>query len=108
MRNQAHHIKVRIMNNYQAIVVKYLPCTNTRGSRWKATAKAGSVTLPYDHSLSADDGALACATALADQYGWLAHCDLVGGTLPNNYRVFVLVEKSALKSDGLIVIKAAI
>ena len=37
---------------YQAILSKYLPATNTRGSRIKATCERGSVTIPYPHELS--------------------------------------------------------
>ena len=39
----------------RAIVTKFLPATNTKGSRIKATAECiGSVTVGYDHSLSSE------------------------------------------------------
>jgi hypothetical protein len=39
----------------QAIHSKYLPATNTRGSRIKATCERGSITIPYPHELSGDE-----------------------------------------------------
>jgi len=39
----------------QAIHTKYLPCTNVRGSRIKATCERGSLTIPYPHELSGDE-----------------------------------------------------
>ena len=54
----------------QAIITKYLPATNTRGSRIKATAYAGSVTVAWDHSLSSHaDNYRQAAMALVAKYG---------------------------------------
>ena len=39
----------------QAIQTKYLPATNTRGSRIKATCERGSITIPYPYDLSGDE-----------------------------------------------------
>jgi hypothetical protein len=39
----------------QSIRTKYLPATNSRGSRIKATCERGSVTIPYPHELSGDE-----------------------------------------------------
>ena len=55
---------------YQAIVTKYLGPTNVCGSRVKATASAGSVTLHWDDSLNSDANHARAAKALADKYGW--------------------------------------
>ncbi len=33
----------------QAIRTNYIPCTNTRGSRIKASCERGSITVPFDH-----------------------------------------------------------
>lgn len=89
----------------QAIVTKFLPCTNTRGSRIKAWCDRGSITVSYDHGLSDDDTHKAAAQALcrkfADedlkQYGtpiesnpWMR--PMVNGGLPNGvgaHEVFV-------------------
>ena len=55
---------------YQAIVTKWLGPTNVRGSRVKATASAGSVTVPWDHKLGIEDNHRAAAYALRDKFGW--------------------------------------
>ena len=54
----------------QAIETRYLGPTNTKGGRIKATAWAGSVTVPYDHALSLEDNHRAAAMALVAKYGW--------------------------------------
>ena len=54
----------------QAIHVKYLPVTNTKGSRIKATCAAGSVTISYPHELSGQAVYRKAAEALADKLGW--------------------------------------
>jgi hypothetical protein len=38
----------------QAIHSKYIPATNTLGSRIKATCERGSITIDYPHELSGD------------------------------------------------------
>lgn len=65
----------------QAIVTKYLGPTNSRGSRIKATAAAGSVTIGYRHSLNSDANHLEAAAALARKYGWTGR--YVGGGVPD-------------------------
>ncbi len=54
----------------QAIVTKFLGPTNTRGSRIKAIASAGSKTIEYDHALNTDGNHAAAAKALAEQFKW--------------------------------------
>ena len=49
----------------QAIITKYLPTTNSRGSRIKATCSSGSVTIPYPYELSGQAVHRAAAEALA-------------------------------------------
>ena len=39
----------------QAIQTKYLPATNNRGSRIKATCERGSITIPFPYDLNGDD-----------------------------------------------------
>ena len=60
----------------QAIETRYLGPTNTKDGRIKASAWAGSVTVPYDHELNTEDNHRAAAMALAakcakhaEQYG---------------------------------------
>jgi len=54
----------------QAIITKYLGPTNVKGSRIKATAAAGSVTIHIDHALDIEDNHFIAAEALADKFGW--------------------------------------
>ena len=54
----------------QAIVTKYLPATNVRGSRIKATCQAGSVILSWDDSVNSDANHKAAAFALASKLQW--------------------------------------
>ena len=50
----------------QAIQTKYYGPTNTRGSRFKATCAAHSVTVGYDYSLNIDDNHKAACKALQE------------------------------------------
>lgn len=55
----------------KAIKVKFLPVTDSRGSRVKASAEgAVSRTLSYDHGLDADKNANEAARALIADAGW--------------------------------------
>jgi hypothetical protein len=54
----------------QAITTKYIGPTNVRGSRVKATAAAGSLTLGWDHALNPEANHLAAAQAFARKLGW--------------------------------------
>ena len=54
----------------QAITTKYIGPTNYRGSRIKASAYAGSVTVQYDSGLSTNANHARAAAALASKYNW--------------------------------------
>lgn len=54
----------------QAIETKYFTATNVRGSRIKATAWAGSVTISRDWELDVADAHRAAADALIAKLGW--------------------------------------
>jgi len=74
----------------QAIVTKYLPATNFRGSRIKAACVAGSVTIPYPHELTGVAVHRAAAEALvAKLFPGLEGTPLLGGALPDGRTVFV-------------------
>lgn len=74
----------------QAITVKYLCPTNSRGSRWKATCAAGSITVPYDYAVSmGEDNAKLAAVELCKKLGWT--WDMLGGQVANGDYVFVFV-----------------
>jgi hypothetical protein len=73
----------------QAIVTRFISPTNTRDSRVKATADAGSVTLHWDHALNVEDNHRRAAMALVEKLGWqeqagTRHGPWVGGGMPNH------------------------
>ena len=72
----------------QAIVTKFLGPTDRRGSRIKASAWAGSMTIDKDHSLNVEQGHAKAARALAEKLGW---CGVIhqGGMPDGDGYVFV-------------------
>jgi len=89
MKTQPAHVANRY--GRQAITTKYLGAGNVRGSRVKATADAGSVTLSWDDALDSYANHSAAAIALANKFGWGGVW--YGGGLPsNNGYVFVDTE----------------
>ena len=76
---------------FQAIQVKYLGPTNYRGSRYKATAAAGSVTVPADDAKNVEGNVIAAAQALCDKFGWSK--DMVHGQLADGSYVLVQLYK---------------
>lgn len=75
----------------QAIETVYIGPTNLHDARVKATAAAGSVTLPWDYDISSDENHAAAVRALADKYGWGGNW--VGGVIAAGCRVFVQVDE---------------
>jgi hypothetical protein len=66
----------------KAIITKYLPATNTRGSRIKAMAEGvKSLSIPYPHELSGEEVFKAAAVALCKRQGWPE--SLAAGGLPD-------------------------
>jgi hypothetical protein len=61
-----------VANKYgrQAITTRYLGPGNVRGSRVKATAEAGSVTLDWDDALDSYDNHVKAAEALVAKFKW--------------------------------------
>ena len=67
----------------KAIITKYIPASNTRGSRIKATANGvPSITIPYPYD---ESGILAChkiaAKMLCEKYNWQG--ELIAGDMPD-------------------------
>ncbi len=66
------------IRSYQAIVTKYIGPSNTKGSRIKAKAAAGSLTVHLDfrranscdNALNIEDNHAKAAEALANKYKW--------------------------------------
>ena len=89
----------------KAIQTKYLPCTDHKGSRIKATAEGvRSLTISYPHELDSRGAHEKAAQALADRQakdtdlrgraynGW--QLPLAGGSLPNGDMAWVFIEKA--------------
>ena len=83
----------------QTITTKYLPPTNTKGSRVKATAQAGSVTIAFDYALSTQGAHDKAAAALMAKLGWDEYASLVGGGYDRGYH-YILVPHDMLNSEG--------
>jgi hypothetical protein len=82
----------------QAILTKYIPCTNLRGSRIKAECEAGTLIIGYPYNLTTDAAHQYAARLLAEKLekeiaarqkrevipgkGWLK--PFVSGGLPKN------------------------
>ena len=67
---------------YQAITTKFIAPTNFKGSRVKATAQAGSITLHWSHALNSEDNHTAAAEALAIKLDWKGAWH--SGAMPNS------------------------
>ena len=76
---------------FQAIQVKYLGPTNYRGTRYKAIAAAGSVTVGADNALSIEGNVIKAAQCLCDKFGWSK--GMVYGQLADGSYVFVQLYK---------------
>jgi len=74
----------------KAIQVRYLPPTNTRGTRWKAWAEGGAcIIIARDYGLDGAVDARGAADALRGKMQWRAV--IRGeGVLPNGDYVFTL------------------
>ena len=83
----------------KAIQTRYLPCTNHRGSRIKATAEGVKpLTIGYPHECDYSQAHKRAAQALADRqtkdgYGW--QLPLAGGALPNGDWAWIFIERTA-------------
>lgn len=75
----------------QAIETKYIGPTNTKGSRIKATAAAGSIILPYDYAISIEKNHKKAAFALRIKMGWNGKF-AQGGNVKGDGYYFVNVE----------------
>jgi hypothetical protein len=75
----------------QAIETRYLCPTNTKGGRIKATAAAGSVTVPYDYALSTEEAHAIAAYTLIHKFGWIGEF-AQGGNVRGDCYYFVNVE----------------
>ena len=73
----------------EAIITKYRPATDKRGSRIMAKACGGlQVSIPYPHELSGEDVHALAAEALMKKANWTG--TLVAGMLPTGGYVFIV------------------
>lgn len=72
----------------QAIETKYLPVSNTKPSRFKATCSAGSIIINYDYAFNYEYNHILAAKALIEKLGWSQN--FATGTLKNGNFVHVL------------------
>jgi len=86
----------------QAIITKYYGPTNSRGSRIRATAGAGSVSIPVDNAGSIDWNHREAARALALKFDWTGI--YTEGGLPDGSRVWVCANGNA---DRFEIVKGA-
>jgi hypothetical protein len=80
----------------QAIETKYLGPTDHRGARVKATAQAGSITVPWDHALDVGPNHFRAAYKLARKFGWVLdeYCLVGGGNADGSGYCFVEADKT--------------
>ena len=72
----------RKLRSYQAITTKYLSATDKKDARVKAMAAAGSIIVPWDHSLNIEENHAAAASALAKKLDWAGKYYI--GSLPDD------------------------
>lgn len=67
----------------QSIVTKYLPPTNCKGSRYKATCAAAEITVSANHALGIDDNHEAARRELCRKMAQTCH-DTYGSPLDDS------------------------
>jgi len=85
----------------QTIITKYLPATNSRGSRIKATTTGGtSVTVPYDHALDVQAAHDKAFRKLAEKMGWQDH-EWHAGSLTTGF-CYVSVDRGSFNTRVIV------
>ncbi len=74
----------------QAIRTVFLPATNSRGDRIKATAQAGNLTVSWNYGLGQAENHAVAALRLRYKLGWLG--DLASGQLPDGSYAHVFIK----------------
>ena len=65
----------------QAIIIKVLGATNTKGTRIKASTKSSSVTMSFDYSAGNEQRITKAVDELMNKLGWSG--EYIIGHLPN-------------------------
>lgn len=68
MRKRGLHGQLMPSQTMQAIQTKYLPPTDTKGARIKATCERGTRTIPYPYELSGDSVHREAALQLIERF----------------------------------------
>ena len=84
----------------QAIMTYFLSPTNTKGTRIKARAFAGSITIARDYELDDDQNLALAMLALCRKYKWDSTFYVPGALDLNNSVVWVCVEQEWIKKMG--------
>lgn len=74
----------------QAIITRYLPPSDHKGTRISASCKGGRVVLPYNYELDDTLNHFYAAMQLSRKMGWADEYTLASGTLPNGDTCHVL------------------
>lgn len=87
----------------QAITTKYLPPTQTKPGRVKATAEAGSVIVSWQDEIDIAPNHMLAALALSEKFGWIGpqYGRLIQGELPGGGFVHVSDGPGALTSEDM-------
>lgn len=75
----------------QAIETKYLPYTNTKPSRIKASCDAGTIIVSWDYGLNIEENHIAAALQLANKLGW--DKEFISGELSSGNYAHVFLSK---------------
>ena len=67
----------------QTIKTTFLPATNSLGARIKASAYAGSLTIPFPHGLDSEEAHALAAVTFAKKLGWAG--ELISGSDEKHY-----------------------
>lgn len=76
----------------QAITTTYIGPSNTRGSRIKARAWCGTITVPYNGSEGSELNHMRAAQALCEKLGWHRTGWVGGGTWDQRGYTFVSLD----------------
>ena len=86
--------KHSIRTGRRLIETTYQGATGGRGSRVRAVAYGGKLTVPYDSGMSDEQNFDHAATALAEKMNWLDGADLVSAGLPKGSgRGYIVLSK---------------
>lgn len=85
----------------QAILTKFIPCTDTKPNRVKAFCDAGSIIIVWKDNLNTQENHERAARALVGKLGWFypngTWCTIIA-SLPKNLGGYVFVKSELQRS----------